>query len=271
MISAHTGAVLCVAIFPGLFPVPGMASPKELSFSAFMETANYMSDEYRFGMLFNRENGTLTGSYLRGGYIKGPWRSVVEYRNISGTIDYQGQTQFGIPIESQTDLKYSQSGILTAYQAGNTPLYAGIALRSRDLERRIRATPITQALHETLRQTEWGPVVGAAWDPAENISFSVQFMALITERSTLDVDFLGSYDAGKLTLPRNSSRDLQITLLYRIDPSYSFAIEVCGQRFTPEKSSPALLTTNGIPVGLYNYPGSTQDIWTLGAGAVIRW
>ena len=271
MVSAHAGAVLCVAIFPGLFTVLGIASAQELSFAAFVEAAGYRSDEYRFGTLFNRENGTLTGSYLRAGYINGPWRSVVEHRNISGTLDYQGQTQFGVPIASQTGLKYSQSGILAAYQPGNTPWYAGIALRSRALDRRIHATPITQALHETLRQTEWGPVVGAAWDPTQNISLSVQFIALITQRSTLDVDFLGSYDSGRLALPRNASRDLQIALRYRVNSSYSFAMEVCGQRFIPEKSLPAPLTTHGISVGLYNYPGSTQKLWTLGAGAVIHW
>jgi hypothetical protein len=259
--------VFCV----GLFPTLAIAASDELSFSAFVAGADYVAREYRNGALFNRDAGTLDGSYLRGGYTSGSWRLGVEHRYVSGTIDYQGQNQLGLPIESQTELKYSQLGTSAIYQLRDMPFYAGITLRSRKIDRRIQATPITQALHETLQQTEWGPVAGAEWNLSEYVSFAVQMRELITERSTLDVDFLGTYDAGRLNLPRNANHDIQLELGYRINPSYALAMEICEQRLAPARSSSALLTKNGEPVGLYNYPGSTQNIWTLGIGAIMRW
>jgi hypothetical protein len=266
----HAIVSLCV-VYAGLFPGFVAAFTDELNLSVLLEGANYVAEEYRFGTLFNREDGSIAGPHLRGKYANRYWHIDFELRNLEGTIDYRGQNQLGIPIKTQTDLKYSQLGVSVTYQLRETPFYTGIALRSRDIDRRIRATPITQALHETLRQTEWGPIAGVEWKLSDNVSAAAQIMALITEKSTLDVDFLGSYDSGKLTLPRNSSREVQFALHYDINPSYTLAVEICGQRFTPARSPSALLTKNGEPVGIYNYPGSTQEVWSFGVGVLMRW
>lgn len=263
--------ILHVAFYVGMLPDVDAASNDELNFSVALEGANYVAEEYRYGTLFNREDGTLVGSYLRGKYASGAWRIGLEGRKLTGTINYRGQNQLGIPLKSQTDLKYAQLGFSVMYQLHEMPFYTGITLRSRDIDRRIQATPITQALYETLRQIEWGPAAGAKWKLSEKISLAAQIMVLTTERSTLDVDFLGTYDSGRLTLPRNSSRDVQFALEYDLSPRYTLAMEIHGQRFSPARSASALLTRNGTPVGIYNYPGSTQEIWMFSTTAQIRW
>lgn len=263
--------ILHVAFYVGMLPGLGAASTDELNFSVALEGANYVAEEYRYGLLFNREDGILVGSYLHGEYASGAWRIGLEGRKLTGTINYRGQNQLGIPLKSQTELKYAQLGFSVMYQLHEMPFYTGITLRSRDIDRRIQATPITQALYETLRQIEWGPAAGAKWKLSEKISLAAQIMVLTTERSTLDVDFLGTYDSGRLTLPRNSSRDVQFALEYDLSPRYTLAMEIHGQRFSPARSASALLTRNGTPVGIYNYPGSTQEIWLFNTTAQIRW
>lgn len=269
--SAVNIGIAFLTIASALTPAGVEASASKLAFSASIEAADYSAEEYRFGTLFNREVGTLYGPYLHGHYAYGSLRVSIEQRHLSNTIAYHGQNQFGFPIESQTSLRYLQSGISATYQLHGTPFHAGLALRKREIDRRIHETPITQELRETLRQTERGLVVGVEKRLSDNIVFVGDVMALTTKSSTLSVDFLGTYDAGKLTLPGNSSRELQLLLRYDIKPSFAVVAKICGQRFSPEKSSTAVLTTNGIPVGTYNYPGSTQEIWTLGLGAQIQW
>lgn len=270
--TTRIGETLCITLCLGLFPaIVAAASLNELSLSALAGGANYVAEEYRYGTLFNREAGRLSGPSLRGRYANGLWRVGIEYRNLLGTIAYQGQNQLGIPIASQTDLNYSQFGISATYRLGDTPLYTGIKIRSRSIDRRIHATPITQPLHETLRQLEWGPIVGIKWKPSEKFFAVMQATVLATQRSVLSVDFLGSYDSGELTLPRNSSHDILLSLQHNISPSFALIAEIGDQRFTPARSSFSPLTINGMPVGIYNYPGSTQNVLTFCVGVRMRW
>jgi len=247
------------------------AAENGLTLAILGEAADYTSTEYRFGSVFNRESGMLGGPSLRAAYVRGGWRIGLLQRSISGLIDYQGQTQLGLPIQSHTDLHYSQFGLMTTYQFASLPVYVGLAWRTRKVDRFIQPTVITQALHETLRQTEWGPVLGARWQVANKLTADVRLMTLMTTTSTLSVDFLGTYDAGELSMPRNWSQEFQLSLRYQVNASYGFVGEFIHQQFSPAASDNALLTQNGTVVGFYNYPGSSQQLTIFGAGVYVYW
>jgi hypothetical protein len=268
---ARTGLVYCMGIFCALLARGAVAS-NEFDLSVFAEGARYDSTESLNGSVFDHEGGVLRGAYLHGDYLHGPWRVGVDLRELSNMIEYRGQNQFGIPIASNTDLHYSRTGAHVAYQPFSAfPVFAGLAVGTRGVDRTIQATPITQALHETLRQQEWGPLLGFDWKPTQRLSIVAQAQRMTSSRSTLAVDFLGSYEPGTLNLPHDTSRTLQVSASYDINATVALVLEANGEHFSPATSPYAVLMKNGEPVGLYNYPGSVQSTRSLGIGMRIRW
>lgn len=268
-----TGLVVCIAFLNVLIFLPTSAAAHQsgLSISFRPEIADYDAIEYRFGSVFNHEYGTLTGMSLRGEYTWGGWSVGLLQRSVSGLIDYQGQTSLGLPVQSRTNLRYSQFGLSTTYEFKSLPVYVGLAWRTRKVDRFIEPTAISQALHETLRQNEWGPIIGARWQAGNKLTADVRLLALVTTSSSLAVDFLGSYDAGELNMPRNWSQEFQLSLRYQMNATYGFLGCVSHQQFSPAASDYALLTQNGKVVGAYYYPGSTQSLTILSAGVYVHW
>jgi len=267
----HRASAWRIALLCGSFPFAAFASPADLSVTAFAEGAGYQSTETIDGQFFDRDSGVLRGLSLRGDYAEASLRLHLDVRRLENGIDYTGHNQIGVPLTSKTDLKYSQNGIFATYRVFDSPFFAGVALRTRGIERSIEPTPITQGLRETLNQVEWGPVAAGELKLSANTSFVGQVTLLKTLRSNLSVDFLGNFDPGTLTLASNSSSDILLQLKYDIDAKYGLVMEVEGQRYAPAHSSYALLTKNGMPLGIYDYPGSTQSAWILGIGARIKW
>ncbi len=265
------GMVLCIGGCAGFVPAAVAAAPTGLTFSVLADAADYDSSEYRFGSVFDRESGSLSGSSLHAEYARGGWRFGLLYRSLSGQIDYLGQTQFGLPILSQTNLRYYQSSFSMTYEFSSLPVYVGLAWRTRKVDRYIEPTVLTQALHETLRQTEWGPILGVTWQVDDKLSADARIMALVTTTSTLSVDFLGTYDAGELSMPRNWSQEYRLSLRYQVNASYGFVGEFIHQQFSPVASDYALLTQNGTVVGFYYYPGSNQALTLFSAGVYVHW
>ena len=267
--------VLCVAIFCILILLSSSASAKsaEMSVSFRPENASYDSSEFRFGSLFDRDSGFLTGVALTGSYSRNGWRISLLQRSLYGLIDYQGHNQVFLPIQSKTNLSYSQLGLSVTYQFSNVPVYAGLAWRTRKIDRHIQATAITQALHETLRQREWGPVIGLTWHFTDTLYIDARLMALATTSSTLSVDFLGSYDPGELSMPQNWDHVIDVNLIEKLSVNASLLFGMSRQSFNPSASGYLPFTRNGIPVGggIYNYPGSTQELSIYRVGLTIYW
>lgn len=267
----HRLLISLVSMVAVVFSCAVSAEPSEFDFTLAIEQSDYESEEFRFGRLFNREHGRLNGYYLRGGMSRESVHVQVEGQQSSGTVNYQGQNQLGIPIVSRTMLKYTQTGAQATYEFHVLPLFAGVAIQSREVDRVIQATPITQALHETLQQVEWGPVVGMTWHISNAVIISVQAVAFKTMRSSLAVDFLGTYDSGTLDLPDNNNRCLRLELRYKLTQSIAVVGMMRAQRFSPAQSEPALLMQGGVPVGMYSYPGSNQELVDAGIGVRVAW
>ena len=204
--------------------------------------------------------------YLRAALLRGRWRFQLEVRDLSGTLDYEGQNQFGLPIATQTSLSLFDSGVTVAHGFDALPIYVGAEVRFREIDRRIHASSFAQGLHETLRQTTLGPVLGMAWHYSATTSFTIQAAIGKSYHSELLVDFLGTYEPGQLDLPSNTERSLRVELRHAISESFSVVGSLSGRRFSPAKSDIALLYRNGVPAGAYYYPGSAQEQWALGLG-----
>lgn len=264
--------VIYLALVVYLAPNLAIAGESRLSVSAIVENANYESTEYRFGSVFNRESGIISGPEFQFEYRQKAWRIGASIRDLSGLIEYDGQNQIGIPIQSQTDLEYSQHDLSAIYQFQTAvPVELGVVYRTRKIDRNIRPTFITQGLHETLRQTEWGPDLGIFWQASRRFNISANVKALITTESTLTVDFLGTYDSGVLRMPNNWDHEIEVSADYLINENATIKATLIHQQFDPTSSDSAPLTQNGAVVGSYNYPGSRQEIWFYGIGLLLSW
>jgi hypothetical protein len=89
---------------------------------------------------------------------------------------------------------------------------------------------------------------------------------LWTVRSTLDVDFEGAYDGGRLALAGNDAERASLEVSREVAPALAVFAEANAETFRPAASGRAALTTGGAPAGFYDYPGSVQAEWSVGAG-----
>jgi hypothetical protein len=243
------------------------ASPVRLEVAEGTRLASYTSTERREnGTTFDRENGLLTGLSLSAAASRGPWRLDLALALGVGTVDYLGQAQLGLPIASQTRLRHTQLDAFPTYRLGKTPLFVGASLQSRRIDRRIEGTPIARGLHETLNQVELGPLLGARWDGAFGLHVVLYGEVLWTFHSALDVDFEGAYDNGHLALPDNDAERAALDVSYTVFRHVDVAAEGVGEMFRPARSGTVPLTTAGVPAGVYDYPGSVQEQWSVSLG-----
>jgi hypothetical protein len=238
-----------------------------LQAGAALEHAFYASTERRpDGAQLDRESGALNGPSLELVAQEGSWRLQVEGHALFGAADYEGQTQIGTPLASRSSLRHAQAALSAAHGIGPLPIFAGALVQWRDLDRTIQSTPLTQELEERLRQLECGPVLAAAWRSSFGTRVLAQAALLWAVRSTLDVDFKGTFDPGHLDLPTSAAQSGRLQIAQRIGPAVEAMLQLDGQRFTPAASAMAPLTVNGVPMGAYGYPGSTQVQWSVSAG-----
>jgi hypothetical protein len=218
------------------------------------------------GGTLNRDSGALGGVSLHTSATWGAWRVEGDGLFAFGTVDYLGQTQFGLPLASQTKLRASEIGLTMLMRVCATPLFVGIVIRSRQMDRQIQPTPITQGLHEILDQVEWGPLVGAEWRLPGGLQLALRAFVSRTLWSVLDVDFLGTYDGGHLSLAENYGVRAELEVSRRLAPQWAGFVGLAGEQTMPGKSALTPLTRAGEPVGLYSYPGSTQDMGWIRLG-----
>lgn len=249
-----------------------MAPPPPIHLDASAEAAfvAYSSSEPdALGGSLDREDGILEGAWLRSGVRWRGLRVQAEGLFASGSVAYTGRTQLGLPIESRTSLVVGDLGINALYPLGCWPVFLGVTVRSRRVNRTIEATAITQSLHEILTQIEVGPLVATDVPLPFALELAAQASAAGTLLSRLDVDFLDTYDGGRLRLPMSFGGRAAVTLSRALGPVEAAFVEVGGEVIGPASSKDAPLTRGGVPVGLYHYPGSTQSTGWLGAGIRI--
>jgi hypothetical protein len=250
-----------------LVPNEAEASPLRFEAEGGAEVADYTSTERApSGGVLDRESGALGGGSLSAGLSWRHWRLELAASLVLGTINYQGHTQRGLPLTTQTRLQHLQLALRPTYQIVSTPFFIGASLEDRTIDRRIEATMLAQGLHETLNQWQLGPLWGARWESSFGLWVELWARVVWTFASTLDVDFEGLYDNGTLSLPSSDAESAAIDLSYAIVPRVSVSAEAKGETFRPAPSASVPLTRNGVPVGIYNYPGSVQDQWSVSIG-----
>lgn len=257
--------------------LPAQATSFDLALQA--GSARYTSEEFLpDGRLFNREQGRLGQSQLTGLLrLSAGWEAALQLRQASGTVDYQGQTQMGLPLFTQTRL-VQEDGSLRLHRRG--PAWGGAiewalgggvgALR---VGRDIQPTPISSRLTETLRARHW--LLGGELARTQSILGVPVRGALALEwrkpwRQTLSVDTHGVLDGVLVLEPaRRSAWRGGLSLEAQLQPGWRLGLNLSADLYQPGASAGQVVYRNGIPVGQASYPGSRQH--TLGGSLSSTW
>jgi hypothetical protein len=268
--SAVTSVARAWVLFALMAMAPALTAAVEQSaaLEARVGSAGYVSEERRAdGSLFNRESGRLQRMALELRYPWAEWQWVGELSRASGVLDYAGQTQFGIPLYTRTDLQREDAALSLRHTASpglaNVRLSVGAGVSALRIVRDIRPTPISSELTETLRSRQFVLSAGAGTtlvliDQAMDLSAFALWRRPWAQ--TLAVDAHGLFEP--LTLRPRAAWSSQAGLSASVAAGRAvrlgvgFGMDV----FRPGASGSALVYRNGVPVGSASYPGSRQRL-----------
>jgi hypothetical protein len=144
----------------GSFVLASSAACAQLGLQVGAGTVRYVAEEPApSGGLLNREEGELASRSLGLLQRGGDWAWHVTHRQDSGTVEYRGRTQLGLPLRTSTDLGREEFtlGGEHAWPLSDVGLQFafGTGVEQLRTRRHIRSTPLTGELIETLRTRQW--------------------------------------------------------------------------------------------------------------------
>lgn len=201
------------------------------------------------GVLLNREDGLVPGVKIEMGKNWQDFSGELCFKLFDGVVDYDGQTQSGIPLRTDTDERIITFEGLLRYKLrlspqNNANLIAGIG--HREWRRDIRGTGIVSGLFEIYR---WKYLIvgGAAtfWQKGKwSAGIDVRWLRPI--RPTMMVDIVG-YD--EVTLDLESRSSARVNFPIRIFGTYEreWTISPYWESWRLGRSDDEQLTINGVP------------------------
>jgi hypothetical protein len=223
-------------------------------------------ERYPSGAVSNEERGTLNGARIEGSVPTGPLSLALDVMQARGTVNYDGRTQLGLPLQTSTDLQHRAASLLVLGRLSDY-LELGGGIGTREIDRRIRPTAPsalhpsgTQGLNERLRATEWRLAARAFWPTAFGSRFSIEGDWLRSVDGRLRADFLGTFDTAQLSLPDWSAWSAKLAWSHRVG-AWQFRIHHEWLHFEVPAAGPQPLTAGGGDAGAsFSYPGSDQRI-----------
>lgn len=256
-------------------PFEAIAQPEQGNeFIIAGSVLNFGYQEFKdTGILFDREDGYIPGLVLGLSHSTDRWLFAGDFSFHSGEVLYTGQTNTGIPINTQTKQNIFDLALRTEYWQQSSKgleyaLYLGAGYHHWD--RDIRPTSINglpvSGLFETY--TWWTGFVGVKteWYEAENIhsTFDVRLLKIINP--SIYVNFNGTYDNSRLTLGEKLGIKLSVPWWYGMSPTSSLLFEPYVEDYELGRSETTTLTSNGSPVGSVFEPRSQTVNYGLTVG-----
>lgn len=246
-----------------------LASPfASTRLQAGVGAAHYVSEEpLPDGRVFNREQGTLRRTTLELRLAEGAWAVTAALRQAHGTLAYRGQTQFGIPLYTQTDLSRCELALLAEHQwqphEGGPTYTLGAGAEALRTVRDIRATPFTTPLTETLSARQWALGAAAVQDTAlaghpVRVTASAQLNRPFSQ--ALAVDTHGVVDPLTLQPGKRRGGRLGWDMAMALGANVEIGLNLGARFYRPGASESATAYRGGMPVGSASYPGSVQTV-----------
>jgi hypothetical protein len=209
------------------------------------------------GVLLDREDGLLPGVAVEVARRIGDWRLSGDGRYFSGSADYDGRTNFGTPISTETDERVYSLSLRIAREfridGWSIAPYAGYGYHR--WQRDIKPT-----------QTAGGAPVGGlfevyTWKTAElgvltRLALRERFHAGVDLRvigvldPEVEVRFGSVFDDARLALGERSGARLAFIGAYALDENLGIRVELYHEGWSFGRSASQPLTSGGSPTAV---------------------
>lgn len=204
-------------------------------------------------ILLNKEVGLLPGLVLSAKLDWEHWYSELNYQYNRGTVEYDGQTQTGTPIITDTEEDIIDVSLIVGRYFGGaaayrSAIYAGLGYYY--WERNILPTGTVSGLFETY---EWSyALLGGKFSLLKSsdtgLLLDVRLRRMLD--ATMEVDFLGFQNLDNLELDIGEEWSLRVALPYimTIDQHARFSIEPYLTTWFIGRSPDVEVTSGGLPL-----------------------
>lgn len=231
----------------------------------------YDSVERLGGMaVLNRETGSLRGAVLAARAEGGPLAFGLRVERLAGTVAYEGRTQIGLPLSTETRL-VRRSAEITLAPADPWPLFGlqwrpALGWQGLRVHRAIQPSAVSTALTETLRRHALGLSMQAA-ATAGRLAWTAEAGGAWPVSQRLAVDSFGVLDRFALQPEGGDRLTLRLAVAWALGGGWRLQAEGGRERDRVGASPAALVTRGGVPAAISLYPGSRQ--WSGRAGLAI--
>lgn len=223
------------------------------------------------GRELNRDQGGLrTVAWQAGPTNRSGWLWQVALAQSSGSVDYLGATQAGLPLSSHSDLlrQLGRVQVGHGWRSGGLEFALWAGIQRACTRRDIAATAISLRMTETLCDRSTVAEGELTWQPSPwpDAILALKLGAGRPQRQTLSVETWGVVDPFTLRPEGGQQRTAEIA--WRQQWSAQWRSTVAWQRWSQRYGSAptVVIGRDQRPTGWASYPGSDQRSsgWRLG-------
>ena len=240
--------LLGLATFPSTWAAPTFNLG--VGFDAmYFDYREYNGDE----VLLDKETGPMPGLHLSAALQWDHWYSELIYEYHLGTVDYDGQTQNGDPLSTETEEDIVDLSLVVGRHFGaasryRSALYAGLGYHY--WERNILPISTVAGLLETY---EWSyALLGAKFSFLKSTQNGLLLDLRVRRMldATMAVDFLGfmNWDNTTLNLGEDWSYRVGLPYILSLSQNASLTIEPYISTWFIKRSNTQELTSGGLPL-----------------------
>lgn len=196
------------------------------------------------GRTLNKETGSIPTQTINFGYQK-PEQLYFEYAYTVGdaTVDYEGYSQLGRKIETQTHYELSSHRYIVGRSFVTTLVYLGYEENSR--RRDIQASEITRPLGEYLKQKQGFIGIKKSIFNRKHYTLDVQFTGKMAFSSYMRVDFDGQFDPAGIHSGVDYTLTTRLILTRKLPHNWLLRLGLRHEYTEIERSETVTLTRNG--------------------------
>jgi hypothetical protein len=209
------------------------------------------------GTLLDREDGLLPGLALEVARRLGDWRLSGDARYFSGNADYDGRTNFGTPISTETDERmYSLSArVAREFRIDGWSIapYAGYGWHrwQRDIKPTQTAggAPVSGLLEVyTWNTAELGTLAQLTLRERFHVGVDLRLFRVLDPE--VEVRFSSVFDEARLPLGERSGARVALISAYELDQHLRIRLELYHEGWSFGRSSAQPLASGGSPTGV---------------------
>lgn len=221
------------------------------------------------GAVLLRESGLLRGPALGVAVRCEGWRLALRGLDAAGTRDYAGQTQSGVPLTTESELRHSEYSVELGRALWEGVDLVGI-LRTVDVQRNILSTASANGYPERYRWTVAAMGARVHWPLGEYDALHLGVTWGAGQNQNMMV-WLPYRDAA--TLPLGEINEMALSLAWQHDlaPHWALVTHWEAQQTRIGQGASTAIFRNGVPVGVAYQPQVEMTQQLLGVVLQYRW